>query len=85
MSEAKKPFKVTMIANLGYAPDRGELDSMLDGIKKIIIRHLIPIWGVKVIIECPKCNYETEINPSKKKANWYCRNCGAVILFDNLG
>jgi hypothetical protein len=84
----EKLHKLIVELHVKYAPDKGEVNSILKDLKTSLQKNLIsmPPWGLKLKIECRECGFICEVNPRKKnKLNWFCRHCGKVILYDILG
>jgi ribosomal protein S27E len=84
----EKLHKIIIELQVKYAPDKGEVRSILKDLKISLAKNLIsmPTWGMKLKIECRECGFIQIVNPNqKKKLNWFCRHCGKVILYDILG
>jgi ribosomal protein L33 len=89
-----KPVKIALEIYLKHLPYQDELNELIkfnrEKLKELLLD--IPQWGIIVKIECPKCNYETRINPASRprkgdraRLKKFCRHCGAVIVYEITG
>lgn len=79
--------KVSFEIHFPYTPEKGELAGIAKDLKKSIARHLIniPKNDIICLVEC-KCGFQTHVNCEQFiKSEWFCRNCGKVIVYEILG